>query len=196
MSAADVITAWDQPAARRHIHPTRGISEDAYRASGTGQAEQLAADLPPGARVLDYGCGDGRVAVPLRALGYDVTGADSSPRMLAALTENDPGLPVLRTDGTDLGKQVGRRRFDAAYCLAVLIHHDYTAGEQLVAALRAVVKKGGVLALDWPVSDTPSDGHGWIGVTTWDRQRQDEIAARLKMERIDGDRPWSLWRAL
>lgn len=196
MTAEDVIAAWDQPEAAESIHPTRGISEAAYQASGQAQAELLAADIPAGAKVMDFGCGDGRVAIPLEAMGYDVTGVDASPRMLAALAERDPDLATFQSDGSDFGKHLGRRKFDAVYCLAVLIHHDYGTGEQLVTNLRAVVKKGGLLALDWPVSDEPSDGHGWIGVTTWARERQDEIAGRLKMERIEADRPWSTWRVL
>ena len=196
MSAEDVIKAWDQPEARDAIHPTRGISEDAYQASGQAQAELLAADIPAGARVLDSGCGDGRVAIPLAAMGYEVTGVDSSANMLAALAECDPDLPTFRSDGSDFGKHLGRRKFDAVYCLAVLIHHDYETGEQLVGNLRAVVKKGGLLALDWPTSEDPSDGHGWLGVTTWSTERQEEIAARLKMEPVEADRPWSVWRAL
>lgn len=196
MSAEDVIKAWDQPEARGAIHPTRGISEDAYQASGQAQADLLAADIPAGAKALDFGCGDGRVAIPMRALGYEVTGADASANMLAALADRDPDLPTFQSDGGDFSKHLGRRKFDAAYCLAVLIHHDYETGEQLVTSLRAIVKKGGVLALDWPTSDEPSDGHGWLGVTTWPQERQDEIAARLKMERLDVDRPWTVWRAL
>jgi 2-polyprenyl-3-methyl-5-hydroxy-6-metoxy-1,4-benzoquinol methylase len=196
VSAEDVIKAWDQPEAREAIHPTRGISEDAYQASGQAQAELLAADIPAGAKVMDFGCGDGRVAIPLAAMGYEVTGVDASSNMLAALAERDPDLPVFQSDGTDFGKHLGRRKFDAVYCLAVLIHHDYETGEQLVANLRSVVKKGGILALDWPTSDEPSDGHGWLGVTTWSPERQAEIAARLKMEPVEADRPWSVWRAL
>ena len=196
MSAEDVIKAWDQPEAREAIHPTRGISEDAYQASGQAQAELLAADIPAGAKVLDFGCGDGRVAIPLAAMGYEVTGVDASPNMLAALAERDPDLPVFQSDGSDFGKHLGRRKMDAVYCLAVLIHHDYETGEQLIASLRAVVKKGGLLALDWPTSDEPSDGHGWLGVTTWSPERQAEIVQRLRMERVDVDRPWSVFRAL
>ncbi len=196
MTAEDVIRAWDLPEARAAIHPTRGISEDAYEASGLAQAELLATDIPAGARVLDFGCGDGRVAIPMRRLGYDVTGADTSGNMLAALAERDPDLTTFQSDGSDFGKHLGRRKFDAVYCLAVLIHHDYETGEQLVANLRSVVKKGGILALDWPISATPEEGGSWITVTTWDRARQDDIAHRLKMERVGADRPWSVWRAL
>ncbi|MET7795658.1 class I SAM-dependent methyltransferase [Streptomyces decoyicus] len=196
MSAADVIAAWNRPSARAAIHPTRGISEEAYQESGRAQAQALAADIPDGAKVMDFGCGDGRVAIPLRAMGYDVTGVDSSPRMLAALAERAPELPTFQSDGSDFGKHLGRRKMDAVCCLAVLIHHDYATGEQLVENLRAVVKKGGILALDWPISDNPSDGHGWIGVTTWSQKQQDAITERLGMERLGVDRPWPVYRAL
>ncbi|MGW2048558.1 class I SAM-dependent methyltransferase [Streptomyces sp. NPDC001858] len=196
MSAEDVINAWDLPGARDAIHPTRGISEAAYRASGKTQADLLAADIPDGVKVMDFGCGDGRVAIPLKAMGYDVTGVDTSPRMLAALAETDPDLATFQSDGGDFGKHLGRRKMDAVVCLAVLIHHDYDTGEQLIANLRSVVKKGGLLALDWPASEQPAEGGSWIAVTTWDRNRQDELAAKLKMQRVEAGRPWSVWQAL
>jgi ubiquinone/menaquinone biosynthesis C-methylase UbiE len=39
-------------------------------------------DLSPPARLLDLCCGYGRTAVPLAALGYEVTGVDLSPSLL------------------------------------------------------------------------------------------------------------------
>ena len=196
MSAADVIAAWDQPSARAAIHPTRGISEDAYRESGRSQAEALATDLPDGAKVMDFGCGDGRVAIPLRALGYDVTGVDSSPRMLALLAERDPGMRTFQSDGSDLSKRLGRRKTDAVYCLAVLIHHSYTDCLHIIGRLRAATKLGGLLILDWPVSDQPSEADSWIGVTTWSRQQQTEACARIGLEPVDSELPWGVYRAV
>src|SRR5919201_6350444 len=40
--------------------------------------------LPPRARVLDVGCGYGRVALPLVRAGYDVEGIDLSPNLIDA----------------------------------------------------------------------------------------------------------------
>jgi 2-polyprenyl-3-methyl-5-hydroxy-6-metoxy-1,4-benzoquinol methylase len=192
MSAEDVIAAWDKPGAVGAIHPTRGISEDAYWASGRAQAELLQQDIPAGAKVLDFGCGDGRVAIPLRGMGYDVTGADASATMLAALAANDPGLKTVQSDGTNLDK---RRKYDAVYCLAVLIHHSYDTGEQLLANLRGVVKKHGLLILDWPVSPDPVEAATWINVTTWSQDRQDALVEKLGLTRIDEGQPWQVFRA-
>lgn len=194
MSADEVIAAWDEadPAA---IHPTRGVSEEAYRESGEAQAELLATVLPKSCRVVDFGCGDGRVAIPLRELGYDVTGADASETMLARLNERDPDMPTVVSVGTDLAKQIGKKA-DAVVCLAVLIHHDYQSCEQIIEGLRAAVKVNGLLVLDWPVSDEPSEAASWIGVTTWSRDQQDAICKRVGLKRLDTDLPWPVLRAV
>jgi SAM-dependent methyltransferase len=47
-----------------------------------GEARYCASLLKPGARVLDAGCGTGRVAARLAELGYDCVGVDLDPSML------------------------------------------------------------------------------------------------------------------
>src|SRR5688572_16014470 len=75
---------------------SRGASYDeAFRelaASGAdvhGEAAFVADLLEPGARVLDAGCGTGRVAVELARRGFDVTGADNDPSMLEVARRSD-----------------------------------------------------------------------------------------------------------
>jgi 2-polyprenyl-3-methyl-5-hydroxy-6-metoxy-1,4-benzoquinol methylase len=194
MSIDTVIDAWNEadPAA---IHPARGISEDAYRESGQVQAELLATALPAGSRVVDFGCGDGRVAIPLAGLGYEVTGADGSQAMLDRLTAAAPDMPTVLTDGTDLARQLAKKA-DAVVSLAVLIHHGYESAERIIAGLRAAVRVNGLLVLDWPTSDDPREGGGWINVTTWSPARQGEICQRLGLKRVDSDLPWPVFRAV
>jgi 2-polyprenyl-3-methyl-5-hydroxy-6-metoxy-1,4-benzoquinol methylase len=194
MSADDVIAAWDQadPAA---IHPLRAVSEDAYWDSGKAQADMLATVLPAGAKVIDYGCGDGRVAIPLRALGYDVTAVDSSQAMLDRLTARDPDMPTLLARGSDLAEVYGKKA-DAIVSLAVLIHYSYTDALDLIAQMRATVDgRNGLLVLDWPVSDTPSEAHDWIGVTTWSPEAQVEACQRIGLKPVDSDLPWGIYKA-
>ncbi|HQZ15670.1 MAG TPA: class I SAM-dependent methyltransferase [Vicinamibacteria bacterium] len=45
-------------------------------------AERVMSEAPPGARVLDIGCGTGEDAIWLAAQGYAVHGIDESPRMI------------------------------------------------------------------------------------------------------------------
>ncbi|QCX81252.1 Mg-protoporphyrin IX methyl transferase [Streptomyces sp. YIM 121038] len=194
MNAADVIIAWDQ-ADPESIHPLRRVSEDAYWESGRAQANLLASVIPPGARAMDFGCGDGRVAIPLASLGYEVTAVDSSQRMLDRLTER-ADLTTVQADADGIAAHLGRRRMDAVYALAVLIHHSYADCLHIIGKLRAATKLGGTLVLDWPVSDTPEEADSWIGVTTWSEQQQTDACARIGLEPVDSGLPWGVYRAV
>ncbi len=73
----------------------------ALAASGAdvhGEASFCAALVPPGARVLDAGCGTGRVAIRLAALGFDVVGVDVDESMLDVAREQAPDATWLRGD--------------------------------------------------------------------------------------------------
>ncbi|MCX5202475.1 class I SAM-dependent methyltransferase [Streptomyces sp. NBC_00237] len=195
MTAESVIAAWDQ-ASPEAIHPLRGVSERAYWGSGEEQAAMLATVIPAGAKVLDFGCGDGRVAIPMAGLGYEVTAVDSSQRMLDRLIERTTGVTAVHAAADGIAAHLGRRRMDAVYCLAVLIHHSYADCLDTVGKLRAATKLGGVLVLDWPVSDQPAEADSWIGVTTWSREQQADVCRDLGLEPVDSELPWGVYRAV
>lgn len=56
-----------------------------------GEARLLDAMLPRGARVLDAGCGPGRVGAALHARGHTVIGVDVDPALIEAATVDHPG---------------------------------------------------------------------------------------------------------
>lgn len=71
-----------------------------------GEARLVDAMLPRGARVLDAGCGPGRIAGALHARGHDVVGVDVDPALIAAAETDHPGpqyvvadLAALELDG-------------------------------------------------------------------------------------------------
>lgn len=191
MSLDHITAAWDR-ADPKAIHPARGVSEDAYRESGEAQAAMLAAVLEPGCTVVDFGCGDGRVTIPLAARGYDVIGADASPNMLRRLRVRGPGIRTVSTDGTELADRLGEP-VDAVVCLAVLIHHDYGAAERIIRGLAAAVRPGGTLVLDWPTADRPHERGHWIDVTTWDAGHRAQVAEQIGLTAVDSGLPWSTW---
>lgn len=63
-----------------------------------GEASFVAALVSPGARVLDAGCGTGRVGIRLEGLGYDVVGADVDESMLEVARRTAPQVPWHRAD--------------------------------------------------------------------------------------------------
>ncbi|WP_316742187.1 methyltransferase domain-containing protein [Streptomyces sp. MK7] len=63
-----------------------------------GEARFCAALVPAGARVLDAGCGTGRVMIRLAELGYDCVGVDLDASMLAVARKQAPRLPWFQVD--------------------------------------------------------------------------------------------------
>ena len=67
-----------------------------------GEARLVDAMLPPGSRVLDGGCGPGRVGAILRERGHTVVGGDADPGRSAAGAEEHPGPRWLVADLAEL----------------------------------------------------------------------------------------------
>lgn len=63
-----------------------------------GEAAFCAALLEPAARVLDAGCGTGRIAIRLAELGHRCTGVDVDPSMLAVARRDAPAQEWLLGD--------------------------------------------------------------------------------------------------
>jgi 2-polyprenyl-3-methyl-5-hydroxy-6-metoxy-1,4-benzoquinol methylase len=64
------------------------------RANGAdlaGEARLVDAMVPRGARILDAGCGPGRVGSALHALGHTVVGVDVDPILIEAARADHPG---------------------------------------------------------------------------------------------------------
>jgi SAM-dependent methyltransferase len=63
-----------------------------------GEAAFVESLVPPPARVLDAGCGTGRVATQLTSLGYHCLGVDVDPDMLAVAEQRDPATVWVEQD--------------------------------------------------------------------------------------------------
>lgn len=68
-----------------------------------GEASLCASLVPAGARILDAGCGTGRVAIRLAELGFDCVGVDNDASMLDVARTSKPDIPWLLRDLASLG---------------------------------------------------------------------------------------------
>lgn len=79
-----------------------------------GEARFVDAMVPRGARILDAGCGPGRVGGRLAALGHHVVGVDIDPELIAAAQGDHPNAIWLARDLAvlDLASEGVSNRFD------------------------------------------------------------------------------------
>lgn len=105
--------------------------------------------VPPGARIVEFGAGTGRMALPLAALGYRVTAVEPSAPMLAVLRAAGARVTCVQRS---LQTYAGKARFDLALCVFTVV--IYLLDEaSLRAALRTAhdsLKPGGRLLIDVP----------------------------------------------
>jgi SAM-dependent methyltransferase len=100
-----------------------------------GVVEWLAPEL--GERILDLGCGDGKLTAKLAATGALVTGVDASPDMVAAAREL--GIPAHHAPAERL--PYDGASFDAVFSNAAL--HWVRGQDEMMAEVRRVLKPGG-----------------------------------------------------
>src|SRR5919108_881746 len=99
LESADLAAAWEEHAAE-FVAWARKPDHDSYWLFHRDQFLELLP--PPGRRTLDLGCGEGRLARDLKALGHEVVGLDASPTLVAAAREADPELEVHVADAARL----------------------------------------------------------------------------------------------
>jgi SAM-dependent methyltransferase len=99
LESADLAAAWEEHAAE-FIAWARKPEHDSYWLFHRDQLLELLP--PPGRLTLDVGCGEGRLARDLKAIGHDVVAVDLSPTMLAAAREADADLETHLADAADL----------------------------------------------------------------------------------------------
>lgn len=111
-----------------------------------GEARYVDSLLAPGSRVLDAGCGTGRVASELARRGHAVTGVDSDPSMLA-VARHDPAVSWVEADLATLELD---ERFDLVVMAGnVIVFVEPGTEQPVVDRLAAHLVPGGLLVSGW-----------------------------------------------
>lgn len=81
-----------------------------------GEARFMDTITAPGSRILDAGCGPGRLGAELFRRGHTVVGVDVDPKLIAAAEQDHPGPTWLQGDlaELDLPARGVKEPFDAA----------------------------------------------------------------------------------
>ena len=119
-----------------------------------GEARLMDAIVAPGSRVLDAGCGQGRIAGALHRRSHDVVAVDIDLVLLAAALEDNPGPTYLLADLTtlDLSDLGHGEPFDAIVCAGNVITFVAPGAEVMtLRSLRRHLVPGGVCVVGFQV---------------------------------------------
>ncbi|MFR9726375.1 class I SAM-dependent methyltransferase [Streptomyces sp. MS19] len=168
-----------------------GCAVEMYlRVAPGDEPEVIASAVPPGATLLELGCGVGRITHPLVERGLTVTAVDESPEMLAHVR----GARTVRSaiETLDLGDE----RFGAVVLGSFLVHNGDPAVRRgmLRTCRRYVAETGCVLiqreGADWHL-DVPRErrtGDGLVRVAA-----ADPAGPALSSVRVEYEFPDATW---
>ncbi|HET7326111.1 MAG TPA: class I SAM-dependent methyltransferase [Nocardioidaceae bacterium] len=171
--------------------------------------DALCAALVDGpARIVDAGCGTGRVAIELARRGHVCTGVDSDASMLSVARRRAPELTWVEADLADLDPAClgASQPFDLVVAAGNVIPLLAAGTEPgVVSRLAAVLRPGGLLvagfgldAAHLPLPDAPVDLAGYDGwcadaglelesrFATWDREPYECGGYAVSVHRLRG----------
>jgi SAM-dependent methyltransferase len=124
-----------------------------YAAAGEGRTnhhlDAFLDRLPPGARVLELGCGGGRDAAHILGRGFDVVATDGSPELAAIATARlGRSVRVLRFD-----ELADVAAYDGVWASACLLHVRADHLAPVLALVRRALRPGGRFAASYKAGD-------------------------------------------
>ena len=169
-------TRWDTGDVRRGADYDRRFSDLATQGHDVHGEADLVEALGP-RRVLDAGCGTGRVAIELSRRGLEVVGVDTDPSMLDEARRKAPTLAWVEADLSrlDLG-----RTFDAAVLAGnVMVFVAPGTEAAVLARVAAHLVDGGLLIAGFTLA------LAGLGLADYDT-----MAAAAGLELVDR---WATW---
>jgi cyclopropane fatty-acyl-phospholipid synthase-like methyltransferase len=128
-------------------------------------AEDLAARLEPGARVLELGCGSGSAETVLLAERFELTGVDVSAEQIRRARTNVARADFVHADFLEL--ELPAASLDAQCSFYVLNHVPRELLGALFGSIAGWLRPGGLTLNAFGVSDNQGWTGEWLGAETF-----------------------------
>lgn len=145
---------WQQAATSADCNALISNHGDNYWISGHGDAMHIRDTAArhgvhlDSCTVLDYGAGNGMVAVHMEELCSVLCAYDHTPEMLSQITK--PGIITLSEIPDDLA-------FDVVYSIAVMLHNTSSEKLAILREVSACLRPGGLFLTECPLYDIPQE---------------------------------------
>ena len=121
----------------------------------------LREQLPPGASVLDLGCGTGVPVARALAVQYRVTGVDGSARSIELARQNVPNATFMLADMTRVEFAPGS--FAAVISSYAIIHVPREEHQALLQRIADWLQPGGLLVATMGALESEGTEEDWLG---------------------------------
>ena len=162
-------------------------AEKPYGSEARFVADELLREGVETGMLLEVACGSGRHARELQALGFEVTGVDYSPDLLAVARERSDGIEFEEQDMRALDLQ--GRRFHAVTCLFDSIGYPQS-DEGVTAALGGIrrhLTDDGAAAIEFLHAPALLSGSSPVRVRRWETPDGGELL-RVSETELDRER--------
>lgn len=148
----------------------RRVSPEQFDASGERVAMRCTQALPPEVypRIIDFGCGPGRVTTWLAIDYAEVVAVDIARSMIARIPEADSITPI-QDDGTHLAEKIGYQ-VDGVFSVIALQHNSHEDVTRIIASMAEVLRPGGRAAIQLPIYENSHDPTGPQKVGEWTKE--------------------------
>lgn len=134
---------------------------DALAGARQRYVELLQREIPPGAPVLDLGCGTGVPVARALATRYRVTGVDGSARSIELARQNVPDATFLQADMTQV--EFPSASFAAVISSYAIIHVPRVEHAALLQRLAGWLQPGGLLIATMGAVESEGMEEDWLG---------------------------------
>lgn len=127
---------------RDFVLPRKTLQE--FTTEGAKEAKSISKRIENGAFVIDYGCGVGRITIPMRKYVKEVIGLDISEKFIE-ICKKGPGEFHLIDDYKELGVAT------FVYSISVLQHNTVLHRRKIMSHIHDLLKEDGKCFINFPV---------------------------------------------